>query len=83
MSDTGWGQGPGPGAPPEPAATVVPLRDGPAGLEVLMLRRSGRGAFGGMWVFPGGKVESEDRSGPSTGGGASPGPGARSPLAAG
>lgn len=43
-----------------PAATVVPLRDGGAGLEVLLLRRSSRGAFGGMWVFPGGKVDSED-----------------------
>ena len=43
-----------------PAATVIPLRDGPSGLEVLMLRRNSRGAFGGMWVFPGGKVEPGD-----------------------
>jgi 8-oxo-dGTP pyrophosphatase MutT (NUDIX family) len=49
---------------PTPAATVVPLRDGPAGLEVLMLRRAARGAFGGMWVFPGGQVEPEDHQGP-------------------
>ena len=45
---------------PIPAATVVLARDGVDGLEVLMLRRSSRGAFGGMWVFPGGKVENDD-----------------------
>src|SRR3954447_25717381 len=45
---------------PIPAATVILARDGSEGIEVLMLRRSSRGAFGGMWVFPGGKVESED-----------------------
>jgi 8-oxo-dGTP pyrophosphatase MutT (NUDIX family) len=45
---------------PTPAATVVPLRDGEAGLEVLLLRRSSRGAFGGAWVFPGGKVDTGD-----------------------
>ncbi len=43
-----------------PAATVVPLRDGVDGLEVLMLRRSARGTFGGMWVFPGGQVDPAD-----------------------
>ncbi len=46
---------------PTPAATVVPLRDGPEGLEVLLLRRNARGAFGGMWVFPGGQVDPADR----------------------
>ena len=45
---------------PIPAATVIVARDGADGLEVLMLRRSSRGAFGGMWVFPGGAVENED-----------------------
>lgn len=43
-----------------PAATVVPVRDGDAGLEVLLLRRSSGGAFGGMWVFPGGQVDASD-----------------------
>jgi 8-oxo-dGTP pyrophosphatase MutT (NUDIX family) len=47
-------------AEPIPAATVIVARDGPEGLEVLMLRRSSRGAFGGMWVFPGGAVENDD-----------------------
>jgi 8-oxo-dGTP pyrophosphatase MutT (NUDIX family) len=46
-----------------PAATVVLIRPGVAGLETLMLRRSSRGAFGGMWVFPGGRVDPEDFAG--------------------
>jgi len=45
---------------PIPAATVILARDADDGIEVLMLRRSSRGAFGGMWVFPGGRVENED-----------------------
>jgi 8-oxo-dGTP pyrophosphatase MutT (NUDIX family) len=44
-----------------PAATVVLLRDGPAGLEVLLARRSSKLAFhGGAWVFPGGRIDPED-----------------------
>jgi 8-oxo-dGTP pyrophosphatase MutT (NUDIX family) len=43
------------------AATVLVLRDAPAGLELLMLKRASRLAFyGGAWVFPGGRVEPED-----------------------
>ena len=48
---------------PTPAATVVPLRDSGDGLEVLLLRRSPHGSFGGMWVFPGGKVDQADLPG--------------------
>lgn len=51
-----------------PAATVVPLREGADGLEVLLLRRSSRGAFGGMWVFPGGKIDRADLGEPEQGG---------------
>jgi 8-oxo-dGTP pyrophosphatase MutT (NUDIX family) len=47
----------------EAAATVVVLRDGNAGLETLMLRRNSKIAFGGMWVFPGGRVDPEDAVG--------------------
>lgn len=43
-----------------PAATVLLLRDGDTGLEVLMLRRNSKIAFAGMWVFPGGRVDPED-----------------------
>jgi 8-oxo-dGTP pyrophosphatase MutT (NUDIX family) len=45
------------------AATVVLLRDGDAGLEVLMIERPDRGSFAGAWVFPGGKLEDDDRMG--------------------
>ncbi|MEC9449409.1 MAG: NUDIX domain-containing protein [Actinomycetota bacterium] len=43
-----------------PAATVVVLRDTETGLETLMLRRNSKIAFGGMWVFPGGRIDEED-----------------------
>jgi 8-oxo-dGTP pyrophosphatase MutT (NUDIX family) len=49
--------------PPIPAATAVLVRDGTDGLETLMLRRNSRGAFGGMWVFPGGRIDPEDGDG--------------------
>ena len=42
-------------APTRPAATVLLLRDAPAGLEVLMTRRSTTASFApGAYVFPGG-----------------------------
>lgn len=42
------------------AATVVIVREGTAGPEVLMIRRPERGSFAGAWVFPGGKLEPGD-----------------------
>jgi 8-oxo-dGTP pyrophosphatase MutT (NUDIX family) len=45
------------------AATLVLLRDGTGAIEVLLLQRPDRGAFGGGWVFPGGKVEPVDEVG--------------------
>lgn len=46
-----------------PAATVVLVRDGVDGLETLMLHKNSKLAFGGMWVFPGGRIDAEDREG--------------------
>ena len=48
-----------------PAATVLLLRDNAAGaLEVLLLRRNrALKAFGGAWVFPGGRVDDADGKG--------------------
>jgi 8-oxo-dGTP pyrophosphatase MutT (NUDIX family) len=44
-----------------PAATVIVLRDDPAGPQLLLVRRAAKLAFyGGAWVFPGGRVEAED-----------------------
>lgn len=47
--------------PPIPAATVVLLREAEAGPEVLMLRKTSKISFGGMWVFPGGRIDTADR----------------------
>jgi len=50
--------------PIRPAATVMLLRDTAAGLEVFMLRRTSAAVFaGGMYVFPGGKVDPSDGEG--------------------
>ena len=45
-----------------PAATLLLLRDGERGLEVLMTRRSPNASFlPGAYVFPGGRIDAEDR----------------------
>ena len=46
--------------PPIPAATVVLLREAGGSYEVLMLKKNSKITFGGMWVFPGGKIDPED-----------------------
>ena len=60
--------------PIRPAATVIIVRDVGATYEIFMLRRTSRAAFaGGMYVFPGGRVDGDDhlhkydkyRTGPS------------------
>lgn len=52
---------PRPPATPRPAATVLLLRDGPQGLEVLMTRRSLTASFApGAYVFPGGGIDAAD-----------------------
>jgi 8-oxo-dGTP pyrophosphatase MutT (NUDIX family) len=48
-------------ATPSPSATLVLLRDGPDGVEVLLIRRHPASRFGGGdYVFPGGKIEADD-----------------------
>lgn len=42
---------------PIPSATVVLLRDTPSGMKVLLLRRNSDIAYGGSWVFPGGRID--------------------------
>ena len=50
-----------PDQPIRPAASVIIARDGDPEMEVFMLRRTAGAAFaGGMYVFPGGRVESHD-----------------------
>ena len=40
-----------------PASTVIPVRDGNDGLELLLVQRNPESRFmGGAWVFPGGAV---------------------------
>jgi 8-oxo-dGTP pyrophosphatase MutT (NUDIX family) len=70
--------------PPIPGATVVPLRDGPGGLEVLLVRRAATIAYGGMWAFPGGRVDPADAGpdGPDTTGGPDDGEGYEAPVVA-
>lgn len=46
---------------PLASATVMVLRDGPVGVEVLMMRRHrNSGVLGGAHVFPGGKLDPQD-----------------------
>ncbi|MBV1883417.1 MAG: NUDIX domain-containing protein [Pseudomonadales bacterium] len=45
---------------PIPSATVVTLRETEKGIEILMLRKNSKIAYGGMWVFPGGKIDEAD-----------------------
>jgi glyoxylase-like metal-dependent hydrolase (beta-lactamase superfamily II)/8-oxo-dGTP pyrophosphatase MutT (NUDIX family) len=48
---------------PRPAATLILLRDSPAGPEVLMLQRTKSAVFlGGAYVFPGGSLDATDSS---------------------
>ena len=47
--------------PTRPAATTLIVRDGPSGLDVLMVKRSLHASFmPGAYVFPGGAVDTAD-----------------------
>lgn len=62
MARTRAGEHDGQTRPALDAATVVPVRDGPDGLEVLVQERHVETDFvGGALVFPGGRVEETDR----------------------
>src|SRR5436853_1536430 len=55
---------PGPETTPRPAATVIVLRGGGDGLEVLLVQRNPQARFmGGAWVFPGGAVDAREGQG--------------------
>ena len=45
---------------PQPAATVLLVRDAKDGVEVFLVERASKANFGGAFVFPGGKVDPED-----------------------
>ena len=46
---------------PRPAASLILLRDGSKGAEVLLVRRNPEQRFmGGAWVFPGGGTHADD-----------------------
>lgn len=49
---------------PLPAATVLLLRDGAGGTEVVMLERHHEAFFPGALVFPGGQVDEADKARP-------------------
>jgi 8-oxo-dGTP pyrophosphatase MutT (NUDIX family) len=54
----------GPETVPRVAATVILMRGGGNGLEVLLAQRNPQARFmGGAWVFPGGAVSAEDGEG--------------------
>ena len=45
---------------PTPAASVLLIRGTNQRIEVFMIKRSMKTNFGGVWVFPGGKIDNED-----------------------
>ena len=51
-----------PNVVPRPAATVMLVRDTKSGVEVFLMERSAHGMFGGLHVFPGGKVDDADHA---------------------
>jgi endoribonuclease LACTB2 len=57
-----------PAEPPRDSAVVLLWRAGPSGREIFWLRRGARLAFGGgMYAFPGGKLDGEDAAVPVEG----------------
>jgi 8-oxo-dGTP pyrophosphatase MutT (NUDIX family) len=57
----------GPPSTPRQSASVIVVRDGADGLEVLLVLRNPQQRFmGGVWVFPGGAVDAADGDGYAT-----------------
>ena len=55
---------PGRASKPRQAATVILLRGGEQQMEVLLVRRTPQARFmGGVWVFPGGAVDTDEGAG--------------------
>ena len=51
----------GPPTPPRQSASVILVRDGADGVELLLVQRNPRQRFmGGFWVFPGGAVDATE-----------------------
>ncbi len=49
---------------PRPAATLIIVRDGEKGLEVLLAEKTNKVNFAaGAFVFPGGAVDADDKAG--------------------
>jgi 8-oxo-dGTP pyrophosphatase MutT (NUDIX family) len=61
LKNTGEEYNPGSPTTPRQAASVILLRGGSEGLEVLLVKRNPEARFmGGAWVFPGGAVDTDD-----------------------
>jgi 8-oxo-dGTP pyrophosphatase MutT (NUDIX family) len=61
LERTGEEYNPGSATTPRQAASVILLRGGSDGLEVLLVKRNPEARFmGGAWVFPGGAVDTDD-----------------------
>jgi 8-oxo-dGTP pyrophosphatase MutT (NUDIX family) len=67
-TEPGQGLNPGKATPPRQAATVILLRGGAQTLEVLLVKRTPAARFmGGVWVFPGGAVDTNKGEGEGDG----------------
>ena len=61
---TGEALNEGPPTIPRQAASVILLREGAAGFELLLVKRNPAQRFmGGYWVFPGGAVDADEGEG--------------------
>ena len=64
VPEAGENYNPGPATTPRQAASVILLRDGTSGLELLLVKRTPKARFmGGVWVFPGGAVDAGEGDG--------------------